>query len=361
MVLQHGADAGIEVVARIFQTVLDVAHAGHDVECGSGRRGHEHDEAHALEVIRADADGEGVFLARQTHEHDELVGAERLDLCARRVDGERLCSCRCRSRRPASCCSCSSRSRRCSARRNVHLNGAARAGALVCFDRNAVELVGNIEVPRHLDVDRVVRDALVVEAVLIGVQLPVDRVLLEGRLVKGGHIVNVLVVSEIREFGVAVEVYALDDARVGRRTVVIHVDVYGFVGLDCRSGGLGALRQRERKQECGRGNAAQLISFIVVFLRVALIIVVLSCGNQVAQTRLAAVEPCLQPHADALRQRALRGLGRFDALAVIRLLGQGEAPCRGADCSTWRASACGVHDGFRGSADAGADAAHAAR
>lgn len=236
-------------------------HAGHDVECGSGRRGHEHDEPHALEVIRADADGEGVFLARQTHEHDELVGAERLDLCARRVDGERLAHvdagradqhhvvlvvvARVGVRHGV----------------NVHLNGAARAGALVCFDRNAVELVGNVEVPRHLDVDRVVRDALVVEAVLVGVELPVDRAILEGRLVKGGHIVNVLVVSEIGEFGVAVEVYALDDARVGRRTVVIHVDVYGFVGLDCRSGGLGALRQRERKQECGRGNAAQLISF----------------------------------------------------------------------------------------------------
>ena len=258
---EHAADAGIEVVARVFEAVLDVAHTRHDVERGGGRRGHEHDKTHALEVVRADANGEGVFLARQAHEHDELVGAERLDLCAGGVNGERLAHVD------------AGRADQhhvvlvvfaCVVVRNgvnVHLDGAARAGALVGLDRNAVQLVGHIEVPRHLDIDRVVRDTLIVEALLVGVELPVDRAVLEHRLVKGRHIVNVLVVSEIGELGVAVEVYALDDACVGRHAVVVHVDVYGLVGFDCRSGGVGALRQRKRKQKCGRGDAAQLISF----------------------------------------------------------------------------------------------------
>ena len=143
---------------------------------------------------------------------------------------------------------------------DIDLNQPARARAFLRLDRHAVELVGDVKIPRQLHRGIAFRDALVVKPVhSLPLERPGDRTVLQGGLVVGGHIVDLGIIAVVGEFRVPVQVHALDDARRLGDAVGVEIDVYCFVGLDLRRGGDRTLRQDERQYERRSRDPAQFI------------------------------------------------------------------------------------------------------
>ena len=137
---------------------------------------------------------------------------------------------------------------------------AACARAGLRLNRHAVELVGHVKVPGELDGRAVRRDAFVIKAVQsVALERPGHRPVRERGLVVGGHIVDRGIVAVVGKRSVAVQIYALDDARCFGHAVVVQVDVYRLVGFGGRCSGCRSLRQGERQQERSGRQPAQFI------------------------------------------------------------------------------------------------------
>ena len=254
---QHTAETFIQAVARIAQTVLNIAQVGQNIERGQGCRRHEQQQPHAFKRIRSNAHGKRVFLPGQPHKYDQLVSAHGLYLRARRFNRESFAHIDSRAADQHHIIFVILARRFIRHSMDIDLHQPARARALFRFDRYTVELVGHIKIPRQLDRSITAGDALVIKPLHpLPFQRPRNRTVLQNRLVIGGHVVDLGVVAVVRERGMAVQSHPLDDTGLIGDTVVVQIDINCFVGLDFGRGCNRRLRQRKRQHQRRRCRPA---------------------------------------------------------------------------------------------------------
>ena len=261
--VQHVGEALVKVVVRAFKLVADAAEIRDGVQLRHGRRRHEHVNAHGFKAVRANAYRVGVLLAGQAEKHREFVRAHGLDLRARRLKRFGF----------VHVDACADEKGHVVAvvfvgvwvwnGVDVYFHQAAGAGKIPGCGRDAVQLVGHVEGPRHLQGSRIVRDAFVVKARTVHMfQGEIHAVVPHLGFVVGSHVINRRIIPIVGQAGHAVEVHALDDAHIGQQAVFVQIDIDRFVGSGGGRGGARDQPKLRRKQRHGERRSRQAEKFI---------------------------------------------------------------------------------------------------
>ena len=240
-VVEHG----VRIITEIILDVLDILDL---VKRTDGARGHREDRADGLELISTETYLEVSLLARQRGEHDAGVLAEGHGLALRCIDRVALLDVD-RDRHEEHHVVLHVL-RHALVRRtvDVHLDEAGRTGDLIRIGYDTVQLIGDVEGPRCLDLIRL--QLALEEELSVLVLLEGDGAVLDLRLLLIGHVGDLQVVTEVGVAARAVEVDALDDIGITDVAVVVEVQVQGLIDVCGRLSGI--RRHRCDQDICGK-------------------------------------------------------------------------------------------------------------
>ena len=242
-VIEHG----VRVVAEVILDILDILDL---IKRTDSARGHREDGADGLELIGTETNLEVSLLARERSEHDTGVLAEGHGLALRCIDRVALLDVDRDRHEKHHVVLHVLRHALVRHAVDVHLDETGRTGDLIGIGHHAVQLVGDVEGPRCLDLIRL--QLALEEELSILVLLEGDGAVLDLRLLLIRHIRDLQVVTEVGVAARAVEVDALHDIGITDITIVVEVQVQGLIDV---CGRLAGIRRHRCDQYIG-GKAA---------------------------------------------------------------------------------------------------------